>query len=404
MRWIVWLTVLAGCDDTLFGVAKDGGSTTDPTETSDGFCAVQRIFAADCLACHSAGAKLGGLDLETDPIATLVGQPSIAYAGTLVVAGDPDASLLFHKVAGTQAGDQGGVMPPGAGLDPAGVEAIRSWIADGASAACGTTPTGTGYHPDDFASGAVHGLEAKLQVQACTTCHGADLTGGTVGVSCDSCHAEITTDWRTNCTFCHGGANGDTTGAPPENIDDTTSPIAFAPHQTHVHTGLRATLDCVECHQKPTDVLSAGHLFVDDTTAAVAEVTFLGVSQGGGWTPGGGGGGGNCTVYCHGDGRGTGVVTETSGPKTCTSCHAAMTSNPNQWGGMSGEHEKHLADVGATCATCHPTTTDNTTIAQPDLHINGQPDVAITNGGTVVWDGDSCAGSCHFQAHFNEPW
>src|SRR5205814_2192141 len=65
------------------------------------------------------------------------------------------------------------------------------------------------YHPSGFADAIIHGPELKLQRQDCRTCHGADLKGGSSAVSCDGCH---TSGWRTHCVFCHGGANGDTSG------------------------------------------------------------------------------------------------------------------------------------------------------------------------------------------------
>lgn len=398
MRWNALLLALAACNDAPPGARDDPDGTT----ALSGWCAVEATFRADCLVCHSASAKLGGLDLETDPHATLVNQPSIGYAATLVVPGDPAGSLLYLKVSGEVAGDLGDIMPPSGDLAASAVEAIRSWIADGADDDCVTDPTvpPNSYHPDGYLSAAVHGLEAKFQVQVCTQCHGLDLTGGAVQRSCDTCHFEATNDWRTHCTFCHGGANDDPSGAPPENIDDSLAPVVFEPHQTHVNTDLRAQLDCTECHAKPVDIFSVGHLFVGDATPGVGEVAFLGVSLGGTWDPAGSG---SCSVYCHGAGLAPATVLIGSGPKGCADCHPSMKSSPADWNAMSGRHRVHLEDVGADCASCHPTTRDNTTIADGSLHLDGDPDVTVI-GGTVDWNGATCSGLCHSKDHAACTW
>lgn len=125
---------LFGCDDTIFPaqVAEPVGG--------EGYCAVTALFDANCVACHSAGAVTGGLDLETDPRAALVDQPSANYPDrTLVVPGDPDASFLVVKVEGTQDADEGGSMPPGSSLDADSLAILRDWIADGATIDCGDT-------------------------------------------------------------------------------------------------------------------------------------------------------------------------------------------------------------------------------------------------------------------------
>lgn len=62
----------------------------------------------------------------------------------LVVAGDPEGSLLYRKMAGTQTADEGGAMPPSGGgpaaaPDPALAAIVRDWIAAGASTVCDST-------------------------------------------------------------------------------------------------------------------------------------------------------------------------------------------------------------------------------------------------------------------------
>ena len=82
----------------------------------DSACAV---LAARCVACHSGGSL--PVDLRPVALPALTGAASPTYPGhTLVVAGDPDASLLFQKMAGTQPAGTGGVMPPSGAVSAAG--------------------------------------------------------------------------------------------------------------------------------------------------------------------------------------------------------------------------------------------------------------------------------------------
>lgn len=132
----VVLAATVACDDTLFG-----GGAAD-TDTGSGWCAVQSLFEARCVSCHSpSGGTQGALDLKTDAHAALVGVAS-AYPGrTLVVAGDPAGSFLLAKLEGTQAATEGGAMPLGGALSASTIEVVRQWIADGATSEC-TVDTG----------------------------------------------------------------------------------------------------------------------------------------------------------------------------------------------------------------------------------------------------------------------
>jgi predicted CxxxxCH...CXXCH cytochrome family protein len=398
--WIATLGLLIACHGGTTG-SKDvtgpsdgtdtGTPTTTTTTTDDGFCAVRRAFVQECVVCHDAENALGGLDLQTDAIAATVNVTSAAYGVVLVTPGDPAGSLLWRKVAGTQAGDEGDPMPPNGAL-PAVADTVRQWILDGATDACGTpgTTTTTGpYHPAGWDAPDVHGMATKLQTETdCRTCHGPDLGGGTSGVACDDCHAA---GWETDCTFCHGGVSS-TTGAPPEDIDDNADPatITFVPHEVHQGARIMPLYDCDQCHVKPTDALTPGHLF-DDPTAGEAEV----VIQGGTYAAG------TCgTNYCHGNGRGfNGTVDAGDGPRSCTSCHAG----PSTASQLSGRHADHLRE-GITCSECHPDAQGNATIDQPELHVNGLKEV--DPAGTITWNAATgrCAGTCHFEGHGNRSW
>jgi hypothetical protein len=135
-RWRAALGVALGLAVCVLAGCTDKGSFVEaqqphvhPTFSGD----IQPILRASCAQdfCHGAS-PANDLDLRPAVAhAELVGVTSVGYApARRVVVGNPDASVLFHKVAGT--GRYGGAMPPTGPLTPAQVEVIRHWIADGA--------------------------------------------------------------------------------------------------------------------------------------------------------------------------------------------------------------------------------------------------------------------------------
>ncbi len=258
------------------------------------------------------------------------------------------------------------------------------------------------YHPDDYADPALHGLEARLQTQACTGCHGEELTGEGRASSCDLCHQA---DWREDCVYCHGGQD-DQTGAPPLHIsgEDDGEEASFIPHAEHVNEGSsHAAYGCETCHVVPTDVLSAGHLFVEDDTAGRAETDFSsGLDPTVGWDDSQ-----TCvSSYCHGDGQSAaGRAEHSEEVGACDDCHEGPDGGSGAWMRMSGEHELHLSD-GIGCSACHNDVVDeNNAITDVSLHVNGSVDVTIEDS-QVEWDGDSCDGFCHdhWYWHWDQPW
>jgi hypothetical protein len=260
----------------------------------------------------------------------------------------------------------------------------------------GADDSGGRHHPAGFYDPAQHGVAAKVQEETCTDCHGADLTGGTdAEPSCDSCHPA---DWRTDCTFCHGGTDN-TTGAPPRDIRGETDAAAtsFPEHTAHVTTNIHEAFDCVQCHTRPTDVLSVGHVFVGDTTKGVAEVSFsAGLSSAGTYA-----GAASCSnLYCHGNGQGNNGTAESGEDfSACSDCHGSATRRS---GDLSGRHEDHLEE-GLSCEDCHAdTVSDADTIADPALHVNGTADLHLPD--TMERTGGRCTGTCHGETHDRRTW
>jgi hypothetical protein len=84
---------------------------------------IQPILEANCLKCHGAAIQLSKLDLRTREAALTGGAH-----GAAITPGNPDASKLYRMVAGLEKP----AMPMGGKLDPAAVDKIRRWIAEGA--------------------------------------------------------------------------------------------------------------------------------------------------------------------------------------------------------------------------------------------------------------------------------
>jgi predicted CxxxxCH...CXXCH cytochrome family protein len=252
------------------------------------------------------------------------------------------------------------------------------------------------YHPAGYVAANAHGLELNMQADDCQSCHGADLTGGTSGVSCDSagCHSD---GWRSDCTYCHGGETPG--GAPPRDIDGVSdlAAITFPAHKAHVTAQNHKAFECTQCHKNATDILSPGHVF--DDTPGRAEITFAaGLSSAGQYDEMGG-----CTnLYCHGTGRTPGSSKRDDGAKDCASCHAGA-STPGGWLGMSGQHAKHLGK-GVACGDCHSgVASGNDTITNPDLHVNGTVEYTMDGTG-ITQSGAQCTGFCHNKGHFFDSW
>ncbi len=123
---IVSALALAACSDD--GDPTDPGIGDGPVTFSG---TIQPIFNARCTDHHGPGGSCGLYLREGSSYDNLGGIDSPNYSAPRVAKGDPDASVLYNKVAGT--GVFGQQMPAGqTPLSSAQIEAIRTWIADGA--------------------------------------------------------------------------------------------------------------------------------------------------------------------------------------------------------------------------------------------------------------------------------
>ena len=97
---------------------------------------VQPILDMNCVACHQAAAPEHDLVLETGlSYQSMVGRTAVEVKMPVVLAGNPQQSYLYHKIAGTHlgVGGKGARMPLGGQLDVNSIQKICSWIAIGAA-------------------------------------------------------------------------------------------------------------------------------------------------------------------------------------------------------------------------------------------------------------------------------
>ncbi len=389
LKIYVSLLLMTGClAQSTENLRVDAGATAGADGATA--CAVfDQILSPSCSLCHRAGGQPPDLSFEALPA---------LLDGRYIQPGDPQSSLLYRKMTGELAADEGGSMPPRIVLPTEQIQLVGQWITEGASLDCepgAGGPQPGRYHPEGFAEPSIHGVELKLGLQDCRDCHGAQLTGA-IGPSCDSCHTD---GWRSNCTFCHGGES-DESGAPPRDLSGEVAPaeLTFSPHPEHIAGARHLALDCSSCHRKPEGPLSPGHVF--DDTPGRSEVDFsAGLSTTGSYE-----GEGRCSnLYCHGNGQSPGAIEHTAGALTCNDCHAGPDTGRDRWETMSGEHEEHLRE-GIDCEACHAGTVDSSArILGTELHVNGVADVQI-NMGTISRTGETCSGECHGQAHDSEAW
>ena len=122
--------------DTWFDDTGPEPQDSDPGEAI--FRRVQEdLFDDKCVGCHwgnpgNPGSASGDLALDVGAWTTLTTDLS-TWGEPYVVAGDPEASVIFQKVMDTQPGARGTVMPPYGSLEQAQVDLLEGWIEAGAA-------------------------------------------------------------------------------------------------------------------------------------------------------------------------------------------------------------------------------------------------------------------------------
>jgi predicted CxxxxCH...CXXCH cytochrome family protein len=238
------------------------------------------------------------------------------------------------------------------------------------------------YHPDEWSGpGGGDPGPAFNSGQSCagSSCHGdAGSLTGAAARSCNDCHDSD--NWRTDCTFCHGGTDN-SSGAPPAGVDGETAAsfLGVGAHTEHVEASDHPAYDCDVCHPARSDALEPGHI-----DGGSAEIAFSGQADGARYNAG------RCSnLYCHGDGTGAGGSATWTGAESCGGCHGLPPD--------TGHHGDHSSFA---CYECHNgvVNASNQLVAGQTLHVNGEVDLKIRRSG-ITLVGTTCDGGCHGENH-----
>ncbi len=349
----------------------DGSFQWAPTTASCDKChgnppAAPHVQDAVCWNCHSSTVNDDG---------TIDADNALHMNGAVDVGGGADACNICH-------GD-----PPALPHPQATTHTQCSWCHSDSVNANGTINTESGthqngtvesnkLHPEEFLDPAIHGNHFNEDGPgACSICHGEDLLGGPSGTSCDKCHP----NFRTNCTFCHGGTDNDT-GAPPEGYlgETDTSYAGVGAHTAHMleNPFWHKSYGCSECHATYTDAMDPGHIdgvaaLVWGPTATEEDATPIYEDA-------------SCSsVYCHGGAfeDGDGALTAPSWTTVdgtqaaCGNCHALP---------PGGDHPP-MSD----CSMCHGCVAEPGPAIRAEgaaFHING--DVNMESAGACPSEED----------------
>ncbi len=123
---LVMAVSVTGCSDH-----GDGTGLTDPPgeDNTISFASdIQAIFNSNCIGCHGAGGN-AGLDLRSGlSFDNLVGVSANNSSGTLVMASNASASVLYQRMSASV----GSAMPPSGVLPSATQAKVEQWIMEGA--------------------------------------------------------------------------------------------------------------------------------------------------------------------------------------------------------------------------------------------------------------------------------
>jgi predicted CxxxxCH...CXXCH cytochrome family protein len=157
---------------------------------------------------------------------------------------------VLQAARGTLAGGHGA-------LAQSEIGELQSWVVE-----CALKPKPYTVHingwMDPGNTGQFHGRvlrQAVYDLSGCQACHGQDLSGGSVGVSCQTCHPSGVMA----CNTCHGSAAN---AAPPGDLDylSATSLVTVGAHQSHAADGpMHSAFPCQRCHPTPSQPGDEGH-------------------------------------------------------------------------------------------------------------------------------------------------
>jgi len=122
-----------------------------------------------------------------------------------------------------------------------------------------TTPPTIGVHPEGFGDASSPDFHKytfanndwSFNLTKCQSCHDANYSGGTVGVSCLGCHTQPAGPEA--CNTCHGIFADPNYIAPPNDLEGNSDSgfKGVGAHYKHVYNNSTASnIGCFECHQQ----------------------------------------------------------------------------------------------------------------------------------------------------------
>lgn len=232
--------------------------------------------------------------------------------------------------------------------------------------------------------------EDNWNVESCQQCHGSNYSGGTVEVSCNTCHSNP--GGPEACNTCHGDFSNISRIAPPTDLNNNiaTTQKGVGAHASHIYDNqLAGQASCFVCHPNqsvPNKSYVSSHI-----DGLPAEISIAGYS----FTAN------TCSnTYCHGNftfqknesqnnfgyisnnisgNNFTPLWTKVDGTQAvCGSCHGLPPTG-------------HIASDINECFTCHIGVVDASgRIIDPLKHINGEIQLADES-----YFADADCNNCH---------
>ncbi|PIQ11588.1 MAG: hypothetical protein COW71_00240 [Ignavibacteriales bacterium CG18_big_fil_WC_8_21_14_2_50_31_20] len=184
----------------------------------------------------------------------------------------------------------------------------------------------------------------SFNLKECQSCHAADYKGGTVGVSCVTCHTQPA--GPESCNTCHGNFADPNFIAPPNDLEGNSdvSSKGVGAHYKHVYNNsISNNIGCFECHQQTVSGESFVHAHISPPPAKM-EFGTLATSENLGLTPNYDFDNLDCSnTYCHGGFKF--AKSESSSAWAYSEDYIVGNNYSPVWNSSTGTE--------ATCGTCH---------------------------------------------------
>ncbi|MBU0474227.1 MAG: hypothetical protein KKF62_08685 [Bacteroidetes bacterium] len=230
-----------------------------------------------------------------------------------------------------------------------------------------TPPIDFTHHPEGFGKASSPNFHKfvfanndwSFNLEECQECHAANYTGGTVGVSCLTCHTQPS--GPESCNTCHGNFADPNFIAPPNDLEGNSDSGSkgVGAHYKHVYNNsISINIGCFECHQQTVSGESFVHAHISPPPAKM-EFGALATSENLGLTPSYDFTNLDCSnTYCHGGFKF--AKSESSNDWAYSEDYIVGNNYSPVWNSTTGEEAK--------CGTCHGQIINGELSPQPKGH------------------------------------